>query len=193
MPSAMSPAPFPIPQILTTDSLAAGAAPGLAHCAIALGSNLGDPQRTLRLALDRLSQPPLALLAVAPVYRTAPIGPPQPDYLNTCALVATGLSPANLLGHLLAIEADLGRVRHQRWGPRHLDLDLLLYGAQRVKTPTLEVPHPRMWERPFVLVPLADIAPHWVDPCSGETVAAACRRVGRAGVMPMVLEDRAEN
>jgi len=173
--------PSPIPQIPTSGSLA----PGLAHCAIALGSNLGDSQRALGIALDRLSQGPLALLAVAPLYRTAPVGPPQPDYLNTCALVATDLPPADLLAHLLAIEAALGRVRQQRWGPRHLDLDLLLYGKQVVETPTLEVPHPRMWGRTFVLVPLADIAPHWVDPHSGETVAAACQRVGRAGVVPV--------
>jgi 2-amino-4-hydroxy-6-hydroxymethyldihydropteridine diphosphokinase len=90
-----------------------------------------------------------------------------------------------LLSHLLAIEAQFGRVRRERWGPRLLDIDLLLFDDQILQQPGLEIPHPRMAERAFVLVPLNDIAPDWVEPCSGQTIAALVQQVDCSGVHKM--------
>jgi 2-amino-4-hydroxy-6-hydroxymethyldihydropteridine diphosphokinase len=144
----------------------------LVAAAIGLGSNLGDSRALLQAALDALAGAEgVSLNGVSPWYRTAPIGPPQPDYLNGCALLQTLLQAPELLALLQAIEARSGRVRRKRWGPRPLDLDLLLYGQQVIDTPTLAVPHPRMEERGFVLVPLADLVPEWIHPRSGRTVA----------------------
>ncbi len=141
--------------------------------AIALGSNLGDSRATLEAALVDLDQSPgVQLLRRSSWYRSAPVGPPQPDYLNGCSLLEVALSPEALLDCLQAIEGRHGRVRAERWGPRTLDLDLLLYGDLRLEGERLQIPHPRMAERPFVLVPLAEIAPDWRDPRSGLTVAA---------------------
>lgn len=141
-------------------------------CAIALGSNLGDSLAILRGALAALDQhPDIAVVACSRVYQTAPVGPPQPDYLNACALLRSHLAPAELLHLLLAVERQFGRERRERWGARRLDLDLLLFDDLIIETAELEVPHPRMWERAFVLVPLAEVAPDWQNPRSGVTVA----------------------
>jgi 2-amino-4-hydroxy-6-hydroxymethyldihydropteridine diphosphokinase len=94
----------------------------------------------------------------------------QPDYVNGCALLEVSLAPEALLDVLQATENRFGRVRAERWGPRTLDLDLILYGPQRIATERLEVPHPRMAERAFVLLPLAEIAAEWIDPVSGRPV-----------------------
>ncbi len=129
---------------------------------VALGSNLADPQAQLRQATAALSRlPDTALAATSRWYRTAPLGPPgQPDYLNAVVHLRTGLSPYALLAALLLIETAQGRVRGpQRWGPRSLDLDLLLYGDRVLHDPELTLPHPRLHERRFVLEPLAEIAP----------------------------------
>ncbi|MFN9644956.1 MAG: 2-amino-4-hydroxy-6-hydroxymethyldihydropteridine diphosphokinase [Cyanobacteriota bacterium] len=139
--------------------------------AIALGSNLGDSRRTLELALEALDgSAGLRVLCRSSWYRTAPLGPVQPDYVNGCALLEVGLAPEALLDVLQAIEERFGRVRSERWAPRTLDLDLILHGSQRIATERLQVPHPRLAERAFVLVPLAEIAAHWIDPRSGRTV-----------------------
>lgn len=136
--------------------------------AIALGSNLGDSPRILAAAIAQLSvTPKIQLTAVSSWYRTKAVGPPQPDYINGCAILQTEMSPQLLLETLLAIEQQFGRVRQERWGPRSLDLDLLLYDQMILDTPTLQIPHPRMQERAFVLVPLAEIAPDWIEPISG--------------------------
>lgn len=143
-----------------------------AHAAIALGANLGDCRATLEAALAALeASPRVRVLARSRWYRSAPVGPPQPDYVNGCALLAVALEPEDLLERLLATERRFGRVRGERWGPRHLDLDLLLVGDQRLVSPHLTLPHPRLRERAFVLVPLAEIAPAWIDPVSGQSVA----------------------
>lgn len=156
-------------------------------CAIALGSNLGDSLAILQGAIAALDQhPQVTVTACSRVYQTAPVGPPQPDYLNACALLQTDLSPESLLHLLLATEAAFGRERRERWGARRLDLDLLLIGDRIIQTPSLEVPHPRMWERAFVLVPLAAIAPHWHHPHSGQTVAELRATVADDGVTPVV-------
>ena len=142
------------------------------QAAIALGANLGDCRATLEGALAALdASPGVRLLARSRWYRSAPVGPPQPDYLNGCALLAVALEPEALLERLLATERRYGRARGERWGPRSLDLDLLLMGDRRLSTPQLTLPHPRLQERAFVLVPLAEIAPTWIDPISGLSVA----------------------
>ncbi|PSN12197.1 2-amino-4-hydroxy-6-hydroxymethyldihydropteridine diphosphokinase [filamentous cyanobacterium CCT1] len=152
-------------------------------CAIALGSNLGDSQQILRAALAALHAPPaVELVAQSSVYQTVPIGPPQPDILNACALINTTLSPQQLLSQLLQIEQDFGRVRRQRWGPRTLDLDLIFYGQVCLAEPDLYLPHPRLRERAFVLVPLAEIAPNWIDPVSGQSVQHLCNALDPTGV-----------
>ncbi|WP_310565227.1 2-amino-4-hydroxy-6-hydroxymethyldihydropteridine diphosphokinase [Hydrogenophaga sp.] len=132
---------------------------------VALGANLGDAAQTLRDALHRLDHTPgLRLIHASSLYRTAPIDSSGPDYLNAVAEVSTTLTAPALLAALQAIELAHGRERPYRNAPRTLDLDLLLYGDARIESPALTVPHPRMGERAFVLVPLAEIAPNTVSP-----------------------------
>jgi 2-amino-4-hydroxy-6-hydroxymethyldihydropteridine diphosphokinase len=129
---------------------------------VGIGSNLGDPEAHVRLACDDLAQVPGSRLrACSHLYRTAPVGPQdQPDFVNAAARLDTELSAAHLMNELKAIECRHGRVRDgRRWGPRTLDLDLLLYGDAVIEKPGLRVPHPAMANRAFVLVPLADVAP----------------------------------
>jgi 2-amino-4-hydroxy-6-hydroxymethyldihydropteridine diphosphokinase len=152
-------------------------------CAIALGSNLGNSWQTLQQAFSALHCPPtLELVAQSSIYQTIAIGPPQPDILNACALLNTTLSAPDLMRQLLAIEQRFGRVRRERWGPRTLDLDLLFYGQAMISEPTLHIPHPRLRERAFVLIPLTEIAPTWRDPLTGQSVQALCQAIDPAGV-----------
>lgn len=152
-------------------------------CAIALGSNLGDSRAILTSALKTLAQTPgMKLKARSSWYQTKAIGPPQPDYINGCALLEVEMSPQELLEALLSVENKFGRVRRDRWGPRTLDLDLLLYEDTVLDTPHLQLPHPRMRERAFVLIPLAEIAPDWIDPVSGIAIAALRDNVDCSGV-----------
>ena len=139
--------------------------------ALALGSNLGDSRATLEAALAALDQSAdVRLLARSSWYLSAPIGPVQPDYLNGCAVLEVGLAPEALLDLLQATEQRFGRVRAERWGPRSLDLDLIFYGQLLLRSERLQIPHPHMAERGFVLLPLAEIAPIWIDPLSGRSV-----------------------
>lgn len=130
---------------------------------IGLGANLGEREQTILEALRRIDDTPQTwLLNVSKTIETDPVGyDDQPRFLNAVTSVATALSPRELLEGLLRIERDLGRVRGQgpRYGPRTIDLDLLLYGDEIIDEPELQVPHPRMHERRFVLEPLAEIAP----------------------------------
>jgi 2-amino-4-hydroxy-6-hydroxymethyldihydropteridine diphosphokinase len=128
---------------------------------LGLGSNLGDRAAMLRAAITALDAAPgVRVTRISSLYETPPWGPvPQGPYLNACIGVETSLAPRALLELGLAIERDHGRERAIRWGPRTLDIDLLLYGADEVDEDGLIVPHPRMSERAFVLVPLAEIAP----------------------------------
>lgn len=127
---------------------------------VALGANLGDPAQALREALRCMSETPgLRLVRASSLYRTAPMDSSGPDYLNAVAEIATTLTAPDLLTTLQAIEQGAGRERPYRNAPRTLDLDLLLYGSARIHSATLTVPHPRMGERAFVLVPLHEIAP----------------------------------
>jgi 2-amino-4-hydroxy-6-hydroxymethyldihydropteridine diphosphokinase len=142
---------------------------------IALGANLGvDPASNITDAVGRLSQVPrLAPLRRAPIYRSKPIGPEgQPDYANSVVEAETDLPALDLLDALQSIEAGMGRVRQGRWGPRVIDLDLLLYGSAEIDHPRLRVPHPEMIRRRFVLKPLSDLAPDLVVPGTCRTVLA---------------------
>jgi 2-amino-4-hydroxy-6-hydroxymethyldihydropteridine diphosphokinase len=142
-------------------------------CLLGLGSNLGDSARTLDEALSRLGLiPPVELLRQSRYLQTSPVGGPpgQPDYLNAAALVRTSLSPQVLLSACQKIENDLGRIRLERWGPRTIDIDLLLIDDLVIDEPDLTIPHPCMAERQFVLEPAAEIAPEMRHPLIGCTV-----------------------
>ncbi|MEA5463284.1 2-amino-4-hydroxy-6-hydroxymethyldihydropteridine diphosphokinase [Leptothoe sp. PORK10 BA2] len=156
-------------------------------CAIALGSNLGDSEQTIETALARLDQTEgMELSLRSQLYKTAPVGPPQPDFINACAIFYTILNPEQVLQALLAIETSFGRIRRERWGPRTLDLDLLFYGDRVMDTSRLTLPHPSMHERAFVLVPLAEIAADWRHPLHHQTVKELLHQVNTAGVYPLV-------
>lgn len=152
-------------------------------CALALGSNLGDSRTILENALKILAQTPgITLQRCSSWYQTAPVGPPQPDYLNGCTLLNVQLTPEELLTTLLDIETKFGRIRKERNGPRTLDLDILLFDDLILDTPRLQIPHPRMRERAFVLVPLAEIAPDWIEPVSGQAIAQLVQTLDCSGV-----------
>lgn len=149
---------------------------------LGLGSNLGDRRRYLAEALRRLEATPgTQVTAVSSVYETKPVGvTAQPDFLNLVARVATVRPPPELLEFCLEVEAALGRVRDVRWGPRTIDIDLLIYDAVEICDDRLTLPHPRMKERSFVVGPLAEIAPALM--LDGETAAARAARLGTAGL-----------
>jgi len=149
---------------------------------IGLGSNLGDREKMLRGALDALREHEgIEVTAVSRFHETEPVGPPQGKYLNAAAEIRTTLDPRKLLGALQETEDRFGRERAVRWGPRTLDLDLLLYGDVIINEPDLQVPHPHMHERLFVLEPLCEIAPHVIHPALGR----------HAGELSAELQNRA--
>ncbi|HMM21543.1 MAG TPA: 2-amino-4-hydroxy-6-hydroxymethyldihydropteridine diphosphokinase [Selenomonadales bacterium] len=141
---------------------------------LGLGSNVGDREGNIRAALEALARyPDIELIAVSSLYETAPVGfTDQPDFLNAAARISTALEPLELLQVCLGIERDLGRVREVKWGPRTMDIDLLIYDAVELASEQLTLPHPRLHERCFVLVPLAEIAPD--VPVRGGKTAAEC-------------------
>jgi len=125
---------------------------------LGLGSNLGDRLANLGRAVRELEERGVRALRSSRVYETDPVGgPPQPEYLNAVVEVGTELEPRELLAVCLEVEAEMGRVRGERWGPRVIDIDLLTYGGIDMDEPELTVPHPRMHERAFVLVPLLEL------------------------------------
>ena len=131
---------------------------------VALGANLGDREATIRAAVAELP----GVIGVSPLRETDPVGvTDQPQFLNGVAALETELAPRELLDVLLAVERRLGRERRERWGPRTIDLDLLLYGDEVIDEDGLTIPHPRLHERRFVLEPLADLAPKLVVPGLG--------------------------
>ena len=161
----------------------------MVDCAIALGSNEGNSLDILESSLNALNQiPGIILKATSSWYQTKPVGTPQPqaDYLNGCALLSATQTPEELLTILQATETQFGRVGKGTLQPRTLDLDLLLYADIVLNTSNLTIPHPRMSERAFVLVPLAEIAPDWIEPVSGTKIAKLLRNVNTSGVKPFV-------
>ena len=128
---------------------------------VGIGSNLGDREGNLRRAIDVLSaEEGIEVVAVSELRETEPVGPvEQGPFLNGAVQLETSLGPRELLARLLAVENRLGRVRGERWGPRTIDLDLLLYGVETIEEPGLTVPHPRLHERRFALEPLVDMDP----------------------------------
>ena len=125
---------------------------------LGLGSNVGDRLENLKAAVRELERRDVRIVRSSRVYETDPVGgPPQPDYLNAVIEVTTDLEPADLLRACLEVEVELGRERGERWGPRTIDVDILTYGAREIEESNLTVPHPRMPERAFVLVPLLEL------------------------------------
>jgi 2-amino-4-hydroxy-6-hydroxymethyldihydropteridine diphosphokinase len=151
---------------------------------LALGSNLGDSLGTLQECVKAVGRlPDTDVLAISPVYQTAPVGgPAQPDYLNAVLIVATGLAPPELLAAAHRIEAEFGRVRAERFGPRTLDIDIISYADLRSDDPVLTLPHPRAHERAFVLAPWHDIDPEAILPGRG-TVGELLAGLDRDGVV----------
>ncbi|MEO5346902.1 MAG: 2-amino-4-hydroxy-6-hydroxymethyldihydropteridine diphosphokinase [Magnetococcus sp. YQC-9] len=168
---------------------------------IGLGGNRSATIRQMQRALTRLAlHPGIRLLAISPLYRTEPVGPirHQPWFFNAVAILDYRHGPCSLLRLLQRIEADSGRDRQReiRWGPRPLDLDLLFFGSRRIRSKRLNLPHPRLHLRRFVLQPCADLAPGWIHPVCGKTIdrlldevddTARIIRLGRMGVDSLVI------
>ena len=139
---------------------------------IGMGSNLADPADQLRSAVQALAQlPDSRLIGVSAFYQSDSLLPGQPRYTNAVAAIDSSLAPLDLLDALQAIELDQGRERQERWGPRTLDLDILLFGDRLIDEPRLKVPHYHMHARPFVLYPLAELAPASLKLSDGHTLA----------------------
>ncbi len=150
---------------------------------IALGGNMGDVQEAFAFALARLETVG-SIGAKSHIYQTTPVGGPQgqPDFLNAVVTLKTNLEPQELLSFMLSIETERGRLRFEKWGPRTLDLDLLDYDGQMFRYRHLTVPHPRMWERAFVLTPLADVAPGYIHPRTHESLRERLKTIELSGV-----------
>ncbi len=145
---------------------------------VAIGGNLGDARATVLRAMDDLATlPQTRVLVRSSLYRSAPVDASGPDFINAVVAIDTALAPHELLAELQRLELDAGRERPYRNAPRTLDLDLLLHGDQSLDTPTLTLPHPRMAQRAFVLLPLAEIAPERVAPAA--LVQVADQPIGR--------------
>lgn len=160
---------------------------------VALGSNLGDRVTNLRLAVQRLAaHPKVRVRRASRLFETPAIGPPQGPYLNAVLAIETDLAPEELLALCQGIEAAGRRQRSVHWGPRTIDLDLVDVGGLVLTTSALRLPHPELANRPFVLAPLADVAPEWCHPATGEPVAALLDRVrGDLDGLVVVADGRA--
>ena len=156
-----------------------------ARAFLCLGGNLGEPERAMAEALQALdASPGICVIRVSSVYRTPPWGKlDQPEFLNAAAEIETGLTPHELLSQCLAIERMLKRERRDRWGPRVIDIDILTYDDERIADAMLEIPHPRMLQRAFVLLPLAEIAPGLV--LEGKSISEHMARLDASGVEPV--------
>jgi 2-amino-4-hydroxy-6-hydroxymethyldihydropteridine diphosphokinase len=150
---------------------------------LGLGANLGDREASILAVLAALdSLPTIEVTAVSSLYETVPVGmTDQPDFLNAVAQIQTSLRPEQLLQAVLHLETERGRVRNQRWGPRVIDVDILVYGDQSITLPGLTVPHPRLEERAFALVPLAEVAPEMVLPGRTAPVKIRAEELRRSG------------
>jgi 2-amino-4-hydroxy-6-hydroxymethyldihydropteridine diphosphokinase len=149
---------------------------------LGLGSNLGDRERNIAAALRRL-EPLVRIEAVSSLYETDPVGPQdQPAYLNAACRAVTGLQPRALLRHAKEVEYELGRRDRSRWGPRPIDIDLLLYGDVVIDEGDLIVPHPELAKRAFVLAPLAEVAANAKHPLLGKTIESLANEIDGSGV-----------
>jgi 2-amino-4-hydroxy-6-hydroxymethyldihydropteridine diphosphokinase len=149
---------------------------------LGLGTNLGDREANLREAKEHLSLQ-MKIVNESPIYVTPPWGfEDQPDFLNQVIRVCTCLEPHDLLVYLKSIEYEMGREKTFRYGPRLIDMDILFYGQRIIQEKTLQIPHPRLHERAFVLVPLNDIAPDFVHPVLGEKIHDLMLKVDSEGV-----------
>ncbi|MGI6588157.1 MAG: 2-amino-4-hydroxy-6-hydroxymethyldihydropteridine diphosphokinase [Peptococcia bacterium] len=158
---------------------------------LSLGSNVGDSLENLLQALVSLSARGLTLKAISSIYRTAAVGyTQQADFLNMVISGETTLSAMETLGVCLDIEKKLGRIRKKHWGPRTIDLDLLFFGEQKIDTPQLQVPHPRLKERAFVLVPLQEIAPSFFKKLQVEIPAQKVELLISANDVKIMLKER---
>jgi 2-amino-4-hydroxy-6-hydroxymethyldihydropteridine diphosphokinase len=164
----------------------------MARAFLALGSNVGNRRENLRLAL-RLLAPECRVVAVSSLYRSQAVvlegAPPGPDYLNAACEVETSLSPHDLLAHVKGIERAIGRRPAERWAPRPIDIDILLYADQTVDTEELVVPHPRMAERNFVLAPLAELGSDVEHPGEGRTIGEIAEDVDFDGLEHIASPD----
>ena len=139
---------------------------------VALGANLGEPKSTFHTATLMLIRPSIRVLRRARLYSSKPVGPQdQPNFVNSMLELETTDEPSDLLAILKKTEAQLGRTKSRRWGPRIIDLDIILYGERQLETPELTIPHREMTRRRFVLAPLADLCPNRVVPGTGQSVA----------------------
>ena len=150
---------------------------------IGLGANLGDREANIKRALEEIVRKGCRLVRISSMYETAPVGfEDQPDFLNTVAEIETEAGPAELLAVLDEIEQKIGRRETFKWGPRIVDLDILLYGDRILEEDNLKIPHPEMHKRAFVLSPLAEIAPDALHPVLGLTARELSEKVGQKGV-----------
>ena len=163
----------------------------MAECYLGLGSNVGDEVATLAEAIRRLDAAPgIRVAARSGFYRTPPWGEPdQAPFVNAAIRIETGLAPHALLATCLAVERDLGRVRGRRWGPRSIDIDILAYDDLAMAAADLVLPHTHLFDRAFVLVPLAEIAPDLA--VAGRSVSAALARVDRGGIERLMRDGAA--
>ena len=149
---------------------------------LGLGANLGDRRGNLSAALRGI-EPAVRVNAVSSLYETAPVGPQdQPAYYNAACRGATSMTPRALLDHVKAVERELGRSEGPRWGPREIDIDILLFGIEVVEEEGLTVPHLELANRAFVLAPLAEIAAHLLHPLLGKSIEELAAAVDQAGV-----------
>ncbi len=159
-------------------------------CLISFGANLGNARATIELAAEQLQHKLTAtdrLFQLSPLYKTPPVGGPsgQPPFINAVAAVETQLSPWEVWHAVRDVEQQLGRERFQRWEARRIDLDILLFDDARIWTPQLKIPHPRMCMRRFILAPAAQVAGDWLDPVTGQSIAALAKALdqGRGNLM----------
>jgi len=151
---------------------------------LSLGTNLGNRKKNLEAALEEFP-PELFILACSPIYQTEPWGyTDQPDFLNQVVLVETSLLPQELLDYIKAIEHKIGRKPSFRYGPREVDIDILFYGKRIIQDEDLAIPHPRLKDRAFVLVPLADVDPELIYPGTNQSITDLLKELDQGGVDP---------